>query len=219
MNRIYLLDFQPTFRVLKETKIIFNIYIHLCLLVATRAMIDMKVVKQRMDSIDAINDLYSAVHKRFKDLIDEIPVFWERNEETARFLISQFDFKITLPISDSSSDRGWTVGPPRKEQEETIPAASSSAYNSISQLMAHLARDWGPMGAPVRKSLYFEGIIPLLLRHVSMLPKDADSSINKGLSLLLPGAGLGRLAVELAILGFRYARLFSVYVVGVLNFW
>ena len=72
--------------------------------------------------------------------------------------------------------------------------SSPSSYNSIAQLLTHIGRDWTEMGNNVRKNLYKDNIMQLLAKYV---PKDMFASV------LVPGAGLGRLAIELAVAGYK----------------
>ena len=72
------------------------------------------------------------------------------------------------------------------------------SYDSLEQVLVHLARDWSKKGEDVRQRLYFDGVIPTLARF---LP--APSVINnEKLRILVPGAGMGRLAIELAARGY-----------------
>ena len=62
-------------------------------------------------------------------------------------------------------------------------------------------RDWGENGHEARHRMYFDGIIPgVLLR----LPIDSMGSTRP--KILIPGAGLGRLAVELLANGYDVGK-------------
>ncbi|CAM9301158.1 unnamed protein product, partial [Ectocarpus fasciculatus] len=67
----------------------------------------------------------------------------------------------------------------------------------MSQLLTHVGRDWTEMGREVREVLYKGAILQSLQRY---LPCDLSTAP----AVLVPGAGLGRLAVELAVSGYRY---------------
>lgn len=74
------------------------------------------------------------------------------------------------------------------QPSQTAPAS----YDSVMQIMAHMVRDWTSLGSPVRKSLY----------HWCRTALHKHYRDRKGLnrrSVLVPGAGMGRLAWELAV--------------------
>jgi len=76
----------------------------------------------------------------------------------------------------------------------TAPAS----YDSALQILAHLVRDWSSWGAPVRANLYDWCRTALREHTTDTATISQDGGPNK-LSVLVPGAGLGRLAWELAV--------------------
>ena len=76
--------------------------------------------------------------------------------------------------------------------------------------MAHIVRDWSELGTPLRESLYGWCLeqIQYYIPPVQPSPHASSSSSSHRrkttslLSVLVPGAGLGRLAWELARLGY-----------------
>jgi hypothetical protein len=85
--------------------------------------------------------------------------------------------------------------------EDTTTAAPTgdAAYNQVRQILSHLARDWSTAGLSVRQSLYpwCQDRLHRYSNHDNESNKH-DNSINTNRSVLVPGAGLGRLAWELA---------------------
>lgn len=77
-----------------------------------------------------------------------------------------------------------------------------SSYDSMDQIIVHMNRDWGKGGEIVRETLYKKGILRALQDFKSFLPV----SNSQRQRVLVPGAGLGRLAVEIAIAGFRWCH-------------
>ena len=75
-----------------------------------------------------------------------------------------------------------------------------ASYDSMEQLIVHLSRDWGKGGETVRKNLYKNGILQSLQDYKRLLPISKSTTPR----VLVPGAGLGRLAVEISLAGFRY---------------
>ena len=78
-------------------------------------------------------------------------------------------------------------------------SAISSSYDSLPQVLIHLARDWGQYGVDIRNKLYIDGILYELMKELPI-----GDGHNSDLKVLVPGAGLGRLAVEIAAKGYRY---------------
>jgi hypothetical protein len=116
----------------------------------------------------------------FHEDIARIPSLWEENETLLRQLL-EHKVPFVYCISNNAED-------------ESPGDYRVSSYNSFHQLLIHLERDWGEGGKNVRRTTYAEGILPLLRKH---LPLEGRPHV------LVPGAGLGRLAVELAAMGYR----------------
>ena len=66
-------------------------------------------------------------------------------------------------------------------------------------MLAAIFRDWSAAGVRVRTQLYHHGILPLIRSFYSV---GASERVNAW-DVLVPGGGLGRLAVEIAALGMR----------------
>jgi hypothetical protein len=126
------------------------------------------------------SNILQKIVSTFHTEIARIPSFWEDNESFLRRLL-----KRKVPFVYCISDDGL---------DESTHSHQISSYDSFHQLLIHLERDWGEGGKEVRRKTYAEGILPLLHKY---LPFEA------GPKVLVPGAGLGRLAVELAALGYR----------------
>lgn len=121
-----------------------------------------------------------SIVSRFHSDINQFPPRWEENELFLRRLL-QRKVPFVYCISDDS-------------EEVPPPPHQISSYDSFHQLLIHLERDWGEGGKAVRRTIYTEGILPLLGRYLDPGPN---------VKILVPGAGLGRLAVELAASGYR----------------
>ena len=74
--------------------------------------------------------------------------------------------------------------------------ASDHAYDSVGQVLAHIVRDWTDLGAPIRDATY---------RWCIEQIKEAEGLEDP--RILVPGAGLGRLAWELASQGWTVEAL------------
>ena len=164
-------------------------------------------VEHRMRSIDERTDSYRQIHDRFRRLAATVPALWEANEDVLRRLVSPAAFDLTyalLNTSDSSSSSSSTTTTTETETEDVVNNESMS-YDSMEQVIVHLTRDWSTRGNLVRTRLYFDGILPTL---ANVLPPPHGAGTGEGadlgapLRVLVPGAGLGRLALELAARGY-----------------
>jgi hypothetical protein len=124
--------------------------------------------------------LIRNVVSNFHSDISNFPTFWEENELFLRRLLQQ-KVPFVYCLTDNS-------------EEEYPPPHQVSSYDSFHQLLIHLERDWGEGGKNVRRTIYSEGIIPILRKYLDPGPD---------VKILVPGAGLGRLAVELGASGYR----------------
>jgi hypothetical protein len=83
----------------------------------------------------------------------------------------------------------------------TAAPTGDAAYSQARQILAHLARDWSAAGFSVRQTLY-PWCQDRLHRYSYYENADNSNSNNSNIStnrsVLVPGAGLGRLAWELA---------------------
>jgi carnosine N-methyltransferase len=152
----------------------------------------------RMDEIDKqTNFQFCVTHSDIKFVAANYPLYWEANEIVFSSIIKPSELQLSyaiLPPLTSGSSSYW-------EYYSKLNEASSkssydvSAYNSLTQLIIHLTRDWTYDGSSVRKALYFAHIIP---RTLNALPPSLGSP-----RILIPGAGTGRLALELLSLGYQ----------------
>lgn len=119
------------------------------------------------------------------------------NCEVLRGLLGEFPSRLMLPetgfqeamneiVSARKSSRSTAQqsDPPPRSRNSTQPPSSS--YDSVGQVVAHMVRDWTREGELVRRSVY-----DWCRRQVRSGTK----------TILIPGAGLGRLAWDLAKAG------------------
>lgn len=117
----------------------------------------------------------------------------------------------------SWGSRGASIPPDRSlaavdldESLDSVPLLPPSSYGSLASVLCHLYRDWSADCEHVIRSTYQPAIRVL------------QSLCRPGSSVLLPGAGLGRLAVELAAVGYQVeandaSRLFLTFADFLLN--
>lgn len=138
--------------------------------------------------------------KRLQKRIDRMAVLLEENTRLLQTkLLLPFPVLKLLPKNLDNNENGlpeWIFpnvlsknNPPHRAAKETSLEESSS-YDCVAQVMAHITRDWTTLGLFVRQRTYD------WCRH------EIRSYLKKGDSVLVPGAGLGRLAFDLACDGY-----------------
>ena len=110
---------------------------------------------------------------------------WEANEQVLRRLLPR-DVRATIALPSPSDGANTTRHLAPADDEREAPPA----YGGGGQLIAHLARDWSEAGAPARRRAH-----PAVLRALRKLRRAAR--------VLVPGAGVCRLAWEIASAGYR----------------
>ena len=114
-------------------------------------------------------------------------------------LLRPFEFVLGLPNSSSTKksndndDELDRLDLPHYDDNKDTSSLSKSSYDSAMQVITHIVRDWTRLGKGIRINLY-DWIIKQLLAN--------RNTINDS-SILIPGAGLGRLASDIACAGFH----------------
>lgn len=158
-------------------------------------------INLNMDRIDSTTDVFMAIHEDYRRLLSQIPHCWESNEMSLRKVIStKSTTRLIYAISNIEKDDEVAFN--KFEQRFMSVSQKQSSYDSIDQVIIHLDRDWGANGHQLRSDLYREGIVRALWKHMST---DSSEVHRPPPKVLVPGAGLGRLAVEIALQGFRSA--------------
>ena len=158
------------------------------------------------------------IDHHYYDLVDDLQEQLDRLaaalEQDAtlleRHVLVPFDVTLTLPEDDhvASIDEttfaptntttnffGFTT--PQKQNNSNSNSNNDTpdhSYHQAGQVMAHLVRDWTAEGRSIRASLYDWCRQQVLLHQQTQYA----SNNNNNLRILVPGAGLGRLAWELA---------------------
>jgi N2227-like protein len=88
-----------------------------------------------------------------------------------------------------SNQRGAKAGEPAVSCDPAKQLPTENLYDDPAQILAHLARDWSSYGIPIRDALY-PFVVEALAKYVVATEQPS--------AILIPGAGLGRLAWEIA---------------------
>jgi 2-polyprenyl-3-methyl-5-hydroxy-6-metoxy-1,4-benzoquinol methylase len=139
----------------------------------------------------------------------------ELDSFTLEALLQPFPFTTALADSNSNSETasssssslsekstheeettGWVLKTRRRLRTDQLSPTQLS-YSSMTSVLAHLTRDWTDLGSHIRQSYYIWLLRELLLSH----HKGNQNSPTQR-RVLVPGAGLGRLAKEIANLGY-----------------
>ena len=148
------------------------------------------------------------IHDKFRKDVSIIPSLWEENEIFLRLLLStsQIDIMYGITSPSSSSYVPFESNFKRNDTPITNDNTSSStttttttttkisSYDSLENILLHLHRDWSNDDC-------ITSHITLLLNKVNETMKPSKRQ-NSDIKILVPGAALGRVAIELASLGY-----------------
>lgn len=131
----------------------------------------------------------------------------DANRKFVEAVIEDIPDLCALPGEDDVPRRPVCAMKPLDPGAGTLP---SSSYGSMASVFLHLLRDWSSLCEHVGDSTYG----PAVAKLRELLPGGGE--------VLLPGAGLGRLALQLAAQGFRVeandaSRLFLTFADYILN--
>jgi N2227-like protein len=158
------------------------------------------------DKIDRLEQLYANDMAILKDIIikpfpcqfmlplqSSLFVVAEEQEETTE----EHHHATTSHPRHERQSQQFTFAAPRQQQtpDSSTTAAASSSYDSVRQVVAHLVRDWSELGAAIRTPLY-DWCSSAITKHYNTV--SSSSSGAAAGPILVPGAGLGRLAWQLA---------------------
>lgn len=140
-----------------------------------------------------LDNLLSALHSEWREVSLLVPHLHEKNEGVAINLLFSNLPRLTLGLLNQPSISFFPL--------PTHNVASS--YTSTQQLLIHLLRDWGDHGTRARHDTYHDGILRALDGYIHYLTTDTVVEFGgiTPLRVLVPGAGMGRLAMELAASG------------------
>ncbi|XP_022106604.1 carnosine N-methyltransferase-like isoform X3 [Acanthaster planci] len=162
-------------------------------------------LNQKLKDFDVLPHHHQALLPRFRDHLGDIRHCVDHNYEIIKLIIENTDFMFVN--RDEYSDK-------------TKQDSRSKVNNGIAKLdmekvlttIKQFVRDWSKDGISERQACY-QPIIEEIQRRLPL--KDCKESI----SVLVPGAGLGRLAFEIANLGYScQGNEFSLYMLFASHF-
>ncbi|PIA90787.1 Carnosine N-methyltransferase [Cercospora beticola] len=146
--------------------------------------------------IDRFERLYKHVPKKHKKILDSV-VNYQANFAQARTLLktnAEFCKKVlqhSLSYYNISRHELATF-----IHDTDDGKAKSGIRTTVSQSLKHSVRDWSPEGQAEREATFLY-ILDALTSHLPPISSDENVKYH----VLVPGAGLGRLAHEISLLG------------------
>lgn len=141
------------------------------------------------------------IHDKFRKDVSLIPSLWEENEIFLRLLLSTDQIDIMYGITSTASSSQLPFQSNFKQVANDTSSSSTttttvtnkiSSYDSLENILLHLHRDWSDDDCITTH-------ISLLLNKVNEAMKDRK---RNDIKVFVPGAALGRIAIELASLGY-----------------
>jgi SAM-dependent methyltransferase len=137
--------------------------------------------------------------ERLQNRLDRLSACLDHNEEELGHLMQEFPAQFALPFESqqfSSTSRVFTDPNPSNKWRIHDPK-DKPVYDYGSQVIAHIVRDWTVLGKPVRASIH-DWCRKMVAKYYVQIS-------TSSLPILVPGAGLGRLAHDLAFLSKGYS--------------
>jgi SAM-dependent methyltransferase len=133
------------------------------------------------------------LHQEMRENFERVPLMWSANEEIVKnFLLDTVHLNMTSSILSEKSNPLDI----KTESGHDRNSSTSSSYESVFQILLHVKRDYSPECDKVRDIIYGS-----MLKSLSDLGEDTRLHSEK--RVLVPGAGIGRLALELAHAGYH----------------
>lgn len=142
------------------------------------------------DKMDRLADLFRDDMAILQTILSPFPVRFLM-ESLLRDDVKGMARTTTAADSSNATTRYFTFP---ASNNYTMP---SSSYESVRHVMAHLVRDWSSIGASIRTPLY------------TWCRRAVYQHVRSNHAILIPGAGVGRLAWDIAAHGYRVEALES----------
>ena len=164
---------------------------------------------------DASANLTSHLQARMWGEFEKIPQYWQQNEDLLERLLRFPDpTPALLPTAHETLTQQFKRRREKQQRSTSSSSSSSSSspifsssYNDAMQIFSHLYRDWTDDGLELRRKTYTPILRAIARLFPPALPRSAADN-GSGMEeeteekrILVPGAGLGRLAFEIAFGG------------------
>lgn len=154
-----------------------------------------KMLETLSRALDVAREAHSIVAwNQLQTKLDTLAHLFEKDSETMGELLKlkdgDDDFVLTRALPSEPNERQDNCSSKHLKSTDFVwptRGIEHIPYDSIRQVVAHLVRDWSAEGATSRNPLY-QWVVAQLLQH--KMPTDG--------AVVVPGAGLGRLAYEIA---------------------
>jgi hypothetical protein len=153
-------------------------------------------ITKKMVFINNCSPQFKELNFNFINNAGKIPELWEYNEHLLHNIVNITALNFEYAINNFESNTVFTTLINDEHELNKFLKSESSSYDNIEQLLVHMNRDWGKQGEQLRDILYKNGIVHMLMR-------EAVPNANYRHEILVPGAALGRLPIELAVNGYR----------------
>lgn len=144
--------------------------------------------------------------------IQQLSIIYDSDCNTWNRILIPFEIQLMLPDAEIPNNSESMYNP---TTTTTTPTQSANGqeqryglygthgtdhqpYNTLYQVSAHIIRDWSSVGAPIRASLYTWCVHQFHKYGWISSSNNNNSTKKKKEPILVPGAGLGRLAWELS---------------------
>ena len=146
------------------------------------------------------DDLTARLQARMWKAFEGLPACWQTNDDVLARLLRFPEATTALPPTNEIHQEAGNESTSPSSSSSSSSTPSFSSYNDAVQVLTHLYRDWTVEGQEVRRKTYG----PILQAVARLLPRAGGGKI------LVPGAGLGRLAFELAVGGQHHVTALDI---------
>lgn len=148
---------------------------------------------------DYIYRKLKSIHDQFRQQMSIVPSLWEENEKFLSFLLSTNNLHITYSITDKAAENtsiieSTTIFKRKTNNNNETSKNKISSYDTLENILLHLYRDWSNDNCMSH--------ISVLLNKINEVSNLIEIDNKNDVKILVPGSGLGRIAVELAALGY-----------------
>ena len=145
----------------------------------------------------------SAIPKTYRSMVasgSAVAGLFEKNEDVIDLLCRRHSPPLQPILGITSSASGSSTS---ANGSNSTSADITATYTTIDQLLIHLMKDWSDVGraASSRRNIYGSVLALLESDDIQALLAEGKPTGGDRYRALIPGGGLGRLALEVCVLG------------------